>query len=106
MGLMTAVYGILCLANRKMYIGQSTNVKQRWNHHQYQLRKNEHYAPRLQAAWNKYGKQFFRLVIIEQANKAAVYKRELYWIKTLKTYKPSVGFNRHWSECNGTPTTK
>ncbi len=95
---MTAVYGILCLANRKMYIGQSTNVKSRWNNHQYKLRKGEHYAERLQKAWNRYGKDMFKLFIIEECSPESVYGRELHWIKKLMTYKPSIGFNRHWKE--------
>lgn len=91
---MIGVYGILCLKNGQMYIGQSRNIEKRWSNHQYKLRRNEHYAERLQKAWNRYGKDMFRLIIIEETEEARAYERELWWIKTLMTYKPGKGFNR------------
>lgn len=93
------VYAIICLENRKIYIGQSTNMKKRWSNHRYKLKRNEHYATRLQSAWNKYGEDSFRFFVIEQTTKAKAYERELYWIKKLKPYKPTNGFNRHWKDC-------
>lgn len=95
---MIGVYGILCLPTGKMYIGQSTDVKKRWNKHKNNLKGKTHFSPRLQKAWNKYGEDMFRLVLIEPSTKSKVYKRELWWIKTLETYKSTKGYNRHWKE--------
>lgn len=95
---MIAVYGIICLPTRHLYVGQTTNVKSRWNWHRYDLRKGAHSCPRLQKAWKKFGEDMFRFFIIEQSTKAKVYERELWWIKKLEPFKPSKGFNRHWAE--------
>lgn len=92
---MTGVYGIVCLANRKLYIGQSVNIQSRFSNHKYKLRKQIHINPGLQKAWNKYGQQFFKLIIVEETSKKQLFKREAWWIDTLKTFNPSIGFNRN-----------
>lgn len=95
---MTGVYCILCLKNRKIYIGQSVNIKKRFVNHRYMLRKGTHNNKNLQKAWNKYGQEMFKFFLIEETTKKAIHKRELWWIKTLQPYNPSIGFNKNWNE--------
>lgn len=92
---MTGVYGIICLANRRLYIGQSKNIYKRFSNHKYKLRKNIHQNPGLQKAWNKYGDEYFKLFLIEETTLKKIFKREAWWIDTLKTFNPSIGFNRN-----------
>jgi len=59
------IYNILCLSNQKIYIGSSKDIHHRYYHHLYELRKNKHTNIHLQRAFNKYGKDSFELIIIE-----------------------------------------
>lgn len=94
---MTGVYCIICLKNRKIYVGQSVNITKRFRHHKYMLKKGTHNNKTLQKAWNKYGEEMFKFFVIEETNEKQVHKRELWWIKTLQPYNPSIGFNKNWN---------
>ena len=61
------ISGIYCIENKinnKKYIGQSQNIKTRWNSHIRKLDKNIHDNKYLQSSWNKYGKDNFKFYII------------------------------------------
>ena len=53
------IYKIECIANNKVYIGQSINIKRRLYDHKTRLRKGTHKNKHLQNAWNKYGEDNF-----------------------------------------------
>lgn len=53
------IYKIENLANGKIYIGQSLDVRRRITVHRSKLRGDSHGNPHLQAAWNKYGEEQF-----------------------------------------------
>lgn len=59
------IYVIKNNVNNKMYIGSSTNIKQRFTCHKSALRNNNHRNKHLQNAWNKYGEDNFEFIIIE-----------------------------------------
>lgn len=72
--------------NSKVYIGSSTHIGNRWRKHRSQLNKNQHGNPKLQNAWNKYGKDAFKfsiVEIIEDASKLLYY--EQIWLNILFT---------------------
>lgn len=61
---MIGIYLIENKKNKKIYVGQSSCLPQRFNEHKYKLRKNKHGNSHLQAAWNKYGEESFEFSIL------------------------------------------
>lgn len=59
------IYMIWCIPADKAYIGQSKNIKTRWSHHRYCLAKQIHGNKYLQRLYNKYGKDSFFFVVLE-----------------------------------------
>ena len=62
----SGIYKIYNLIDSKCYIGSSNNIVQRWYRHKSSLRKNNHWNPHLQNAWNKYGEESFDFVVAEE----------------------------------------
>ena len=62
------IYMILNTINNHKYIGSTVNFRKRWNTHQSALNKNCHHSIHLQNAWNKYGKDSFKFVILEEVS--------------------------------------
>ena len=88
------VYGILCLHNRKLYIGSSENVERRIAEHQTQLRRNQHIQlPRLQHDWNEFGESAFAFIRFRcLSSQRDVYEQHL--IETLQTLEHQQGYNK------------
>ena len=63
---MSGIYMIRNIINNKVYIGQSSDLKDRLAHHKSSLRHNRHYSSYLQNAWNKYGEENFEFIILEE----------------------------------------
>lgn len=60
------VYVILNKINNKFYIGSSNKIITRWNDHVNLLSKNIHKNSHLQSAWNLYGPENFKFLLIEK----------------------------------------
>lgn len=88
----SGVYKITCTANKKIYVGSTTNLRKRQKQHFDKLRINKHDNPILQAAWNKYGENTFVYEVIELTLPAFQLEREQYWFIKLKPFSPK-GFN-------------
>lgn len=63
------IYKIENKVNGKVYIGESNNIKKRWDEHIEDLNNNKHHSYKLQIAWNKYGKDNFSFEILEEIDK-------------------------------------
>jgi group I intron endonuclease len=63
---MAVIYQITNMANGKYYIGSAASFARREWQHKYDLKRNAHKNPRLQAAWNKYGADAFVFEVIEE----------------------------------------
>lgn len=53
------IYHIICKPTQKHYIGITNNIKRRLKKHRTELTNNIHHSPKLQNAWNFYGKENF-----------------------------------------------
>lgn len=89
--------GIYCFTNKinkKKYIGQSFNIKDRINQHKYRANciNDSGYNMPLHHAIRKYGWDNFKITIIERCQLDELDNREKYWIKKLNTLSPN-GYN-------------
>lgn len=88
--------GIYCIkntANNKLYIGQSICIEDRWYKHRYTLRRGVHDNILLQKDWDKYGNDYFELVVIEKCNKDQLDEKEKYYIKKYNSLDNANGYN-------------
>lgn len=82
----SGIYIIINKVNNKSYIGSAFNLNRRRYMHIYDLVKDKHHSPRLQNAWNKYGKESFEFKVIEHCDKEDCIKREQYYLDLYKPY--------------------
>jgi group I intron endonuclease len=87
------IYIITNIINGKVYVGQSTDIRQRWWHHKYELNKQIHSNRHLQGAWNQYGKENFEFSILELCEENDLDNREIYWISEYNSKNPEFGYN-------------
>jgi group I intron endonuclease len=96
------IYKITNKLNGKLYIGQTVRTAQsRWNEHLYKLSRNKHPNSKLQAAWNKYGKDSFEFDIICECTSIEELNtlEELYVSENIDGYNLSGGgHNKRMSE--------
>lgn len=87
----SGVYQIRNIANGKLYIGSSLNLKKRGRAHFVDLKANRHVNTHLQNSFNKYGINNFIFEIIEFTNPDETLNIEQYWIDKLEVI--SKGYN-------------
>lgn len=85
------IYLIINLINNKIYVGSAIKFKIRWRIHTNELNRNCHGNKHLQAAWNKYGQENFKFVIIEYTSD--LIEKEQYWIDKLQVCNRKFGYN-------------
>jgi len=88
--------GIYCIKNlktKKIYIGQSVNLKSRKRKHFLELKNNNHFNIHLQNSYNKYGKKNFKFEILEYCEDKFLNKQEIYWIKYFDSTNSTTGYN-------------
>src|SRR6267142_3221724 len=79
------IYVIINIINDKQYVGQALRKNRRFSDHRCSLILNAHKNNHLQAAYNKYGKEAFIYVVLENLFDASnIDEREQYWIDKLK----------------------
>ena len=83
---MVGIYKITNLLNQKCYIGQSRDIKRRWNFHKAEVRRN-HIDTYLYRAMKKYGIKNFSFEIIELCNPEELNEKEIFWIKKYNSFK-------------------
>lgn len=87
----SGIYKITCSINQKIYIGCASYIDQRKHYHLNKLAENKHTNRKLQAAYNKYGKDNFIFEVIEYIAfnsdknilKHKLIQREQYYLDTL-----------------------
>lgn len=85
------IYYIKNTLNNNMYIGQSVNIKSRFNAHKSSLKRNKHYNGKLQADFNKYGMNVFEFGVLEECKRESLDELEQYYIKKYNTMES--GYN-------------
>lgn len=96
---MRAIYSITNITNDKKYIGETMDVKRRWEEHEEDLNNNKHHSYKLQQDWNEYGKEGFKFEIVEEIDKniknyTAQYVLIAYEDKYIKEYDSiNTGYN-------------
>lgn len=93
-----AIYVMRNRLDGKRYVGKTVNATKRFWEHRTKLRAGVHANTHLQRAWDKYGEQAFEFEIVETVRVRGPYdralsERERYWVKTLNTTSPEVGYN-------------
>jgi group I intron endonuclease len=87
------VYRITCLRNLKMYVGGTSNLYMRRANHLNRL-KNGGHARRLQADWDRYGREAFEIDVIQYVDDVDdLHECEQFWIEALQTTDPRHGYN-------------
>lgn len=91
----SGIYLIVNIINNKIYVGSSYKINARWSGHKHELRLNKHHSILLQRAWNKYGEENFKFVVLEYVDKKELIEREQYWLDKLKCYDKRIGYNHY-----------
>jgi group I intron endonuclease len=76
----SGIYRIVNTVTQKVYIGSANDLYQRWNNHMGYLDRKEHHNPKLQASWNKHGKDAFVFEVMELILPPFLIEREQYWL--------------------------
>lgn len=85
---MIGIYKITNNLNGKSYIGQSVDIKRRWNEHKRNIGSNKN---PMYLDFEKYGLDNFSFEILEECEITKLDEREIYWISNYNTYKQ--GYN-------------
>lgn len=86
------VYKIVNKLNNKVYVGQSINIKSRFQSHKDTLKTK--YNHPLYNSIRKYGLDNFEFIILEEINNVLLLdEREQYWIEYYKSYDSNYGYN-------------
>lgn len=80
----SGIYKITNIINNKFYIGSSVNIYQRLKHHYSDLKNNKHGNKYFLRSYIKYGKNNFKVEILEEATKELLLIKEQYYINILK----------------------
>jgi len=84
----SGIYKIINKINNNYYIGSSNNIcGRRWNDHRFDLERNQHFNDHLQKAWNKYGKNNFEWVIVENVSQEKLLLTEQKYLNIARTEK-------------------
>lgn len=98
------IYKIINVVNNKFYVGSAVDFTARKRRHWWALRSQRHANKHLQAAWNKYGEESFKFLIVEELPEGAdLVSAEDAWLKEHvgKEYcynlgTEAVAFTRGW----------
>lgn len=78
---MIGIYKITNKINGKIYVGQSNDIERRFSEHKYRNKLQ------IDIAIQKYGKENFTFEVLEECPIEQLNNREMYWIKTLKSFE-------------------
>jgi len=94
------IYKIINIINNQYYVGSSTNISKRWKEHIRLLNLNKHHNDYLQHAWNKYGKDSFNFIIVENTNSDSIKITEQKYLDIAKC-DPEKSYNLNYDATGG-----
>lgn len=97
---MIGIYKIENKINHHIYIGQSSNIYERWTNHKWVANKGKDNTTLYQAL-RKYGIENFSFEIIEECSLEELNEKEIYWISYYDSYNN--GYNESPGGELGTP---
>lgn len=89
----SGIYMIMNTYNNKCYVGSTSNFRKRKSQHFRSLLLNKHHSQHLQKAYNKYGKEKFVFIILEECVIEKLTDREIFWINLKDSLNPKYGYN-------------
>lgn len=87
------VYAIVHIDSGCRYVGSTSAMKRRWDHHKNSLKANKHHCEALQNAWNEFGEAAFRLDVLQSfpwEDSQDRFARELEFINSASCYNSVV----------------
>lgn len=102
MPIFTKESGIYCfenIINNKKYVGKATNLHERINKHEWMLKKEICPLEENIYLWNsihKYGRNNFKIYIVEICSQDDINEKEIYYINNLKSHWTENGYNMTW----------
>ena len=90
---MIGIYGIKNIVNGKIYIGSSNNIQRRFRKHKTELNTKTHSNKYLERAYEKYGKNNFEFIILEECNLQELIQKEILYIKKYNSLNTLKGYN-------------
>jgi group I intron endonuclease len=97
----SGIYKITNIISGKIYIGCTSNIKNRKRGHYHDLRNGKHGNSYLQKAWVKYGEENFQFEVLEECTVADLHSKEHYWVTQLNCLDKSIGYNLKPTDPNG-----
>lgn len=91
--MISGIYTIENIITGKLYVGYTSNFRDRWDTHRRLLRKNKHNNEYLQASWNKYGEESFIFDILTECSSELLCSEEHYWCNVLNARDSDFGYN-------------
>jgi group I intron endonuclease len=76
----SGIYIIVNIKSKKVYLGQSQNIRTRWITHKRSLQAGTHYNLYLQRAWLKYGAESFKFQVLEYCPVEQLDEREQHFL--------------------------
>ena len=84
---MAYIYKIINLITGQVYIGETTDCKQRWSQHLTMLNAGKHHSHKLQNAFDKYHVENFQFQIIEEVSDNERFEKEVFYINSYNSYE-------------------
>ena len=86
------IYKIVNCVTNKIYIGQSSNIYNRFKEHEYNITRNTSHP--LYNSFRKYGIGNFEFIVLEEIDNVLLLdQREQYWLDYYKSYDREYGYN-------------
>lgn len=86
------VYAIQHNVTKKIYIGSSKNVDDRYLNHIYRLRAGKHHIEDMQKDFDEYGEDY-SLFILDEITTYSERIKEYEWMRRYNTFERGVGYN-------------